>query len=73
MTPFLNKLTAPNPIRYKHKTLSQLTVIVRGNTESAASDDDLSLPITITDLTADSLRTYQMEWLIHKASKKEYS
>jgi len=56
--PFLNKPTAPNPARHKHKTPSQSTVMVRGSTESVAGDDDSSLLITITDLTADSLHTY---------------
>ena len=58
VTLFLNKLTALNPARHKYKTLSQLTVIVKGSPESVAGDDDLGLLITITDLMADNLYIY---------------
>jgi len=59
VTPFLDKPVAPNPAHYKHKTPSQSTATT--SAESAAGEDELSLasfPVTISDLTADSFRTY---------------
>jgi hypothetical protein len=81
VTPFLHEPTAPNPGHYKHKTPSQSTVTVRGSTESVAGDNEpgpsnqqTNLPlITTADLTADGFRTYQFDWTMYQANKKEYT
>ena len=85
VTPFLDKPTAPNPVYHKHKDPSQSTITARGSTasnstESVAGDGEpgpanqqLNLPITTADLTADGLRTYQMDWTIYQANQKEYA
>jgi hypothetical protein len=80
VTPFLNKPSAPEPAHHKHKTPSQSTITARGSTESAAGDDDsgpanqqFSLPITTADLTADGLRTFQMDWSIYQDNNKKYT
>ncbi|KAK0734713.1 hypothetical protein B0T26DRAFT_633254 [Lasiosphaeria miniovina] len=76
LTPFLNKPTAPDPARHKHKTPSQLSVTVRGTSVSVADDEEASpasIPITIADLTTDGFKTYQMEWTIYQANLKDYT
>jgi len=62
LAPFLDKPTAPDLVRHKHKAPSQSTITARSSTESIARDDldtgPSSQPITTTDLTADGFRTY---------------
>ncbi|KAK4170956.1 hypothetical protein QBC36DRAFT_108658 [Triangularia setosa] len=75
-TSFLNEPVAPDLAHHKHKTPSQSTITARARTESVAGDDEASQsnpPITIADLTPDGFRTYQMDWTIYQANKKEYS
>ncbi|KAK0713453.1 hypothetical protein B0T26DRAFT_651675 [Lasiosphaeria miniovina] len=79
VTPFLDEPTAPNPTHYKHKAPSQSTITARGSTASMAGDDELgptnqqpSQPITTADLTADGLRTHQMDWTVYQANDKKY-
>ena len=77
VTPFLSEPSAPNPAHHRHKTPSQSTITARGSTEPVVGDDQSgqtsSIIITIADLIADGLRTYQLERTIYQDDKKEYT
>jgi len=72
-TPFLQEPTAPDPTQHKHKTPSQSTISARSGTASVAGDDDSGQPVTTADLTAEGLRTFQMDWTIYQANEKKYT
>lgn len=75
VTPFRDEPTAPSPAQYKHKTPSQSSNTARGSIESVAGDDEAGPAnplITTADLTADGFRTFQMDWTIYQATKKDY-
>ena len=54
-------------------TASNSTESVAGDGEPGPANQQLNLPITTADLTADGLRTYQMDWMIYQANQKEYA
>jgi len=73
LTPFLNKPTASDLAKHKHKSpSSQSTITARGSTNPGTKEDPRATlttgssftPVQITDLTADGFRTYQLAWTI---------
>jgi len=56
-----------------NSTASNSTESVAGDGEPGPANQQLNLPITTADLTADGLRTYQMDWTIYQANQKEYA
>ncbi|KAK4206708.1 hypothetical protein QBC37DRAFT_380822 [Rhypophila decipiens] len=62
VTPFLNEPPAPSP--------------AQGSTEPIVGDDEAGPAdpmITTADLTTDGFRTFQMDWTIYQANKKDYA